>query len=292
MFARCSFEGPALFEAFAEEEEGDGDEQNAHGNGCAERPVVSCAEQTLHNVGDHGAGRSADKKRSEEVTEGKNESESGSGEEAGHGKRKDDTEKCFGGTGAEILRGFDEWARDVFERRVDGEEDERRVDVREDEDDRERAVEEKADRFMRDVKILEKTVEDAVAAKDGFPRIAANEIADPEWNDDELIEEFFACAGMEGEIVRKRIAEEERQKRNGSRDAHGAEKNFRVDGIGEKCSVVGEITLMDNEAVANGPEAVREHERVGEKKEEANPQEWREGDDRFVGAGVHSVLSC
>jgi hypothetical protein len=49
---------------------------------------------------------------------------------------------------------------------------------------------------------------------------------------------------------------------------------------------------MDDEAVVNHPETVGEHECVGQKKKEANPEEWREGDDRFVGAGVHAVFSC
>ena len=49
---------------------------------------------------------------------------------------------------------------------------------------------------MSDVQVLEKAVEDSVAAEDGFPGVAADEIADPQRNDDQLIEQFFAWAGL------------------------------------------------------------------------------------------------
>src|ERR1700738_3608420 len=44
---------------------------------------------------------------------------------------------------------------------------------------------------------------------------------------------------------------------------------------------------MDEETVANEPETVGEHECVGEQEKEADPEQRRDGDYRFVSAGVH-----
>ena len=90
------------------------------------------------------------------------------------------------------MRRFDHWARNVFERSVDRQENERRVDVSQHYDDGERAVEQSADGLVRDVEIFQKSVEDAVAAENRFPGIAAYEIAHPERNYHELIEQLFA----------------------------------------------------------------------------------------------------
>jgi hypothetical protein len=119
----------------------------------------------------------------------------------------------------------------VFKRGVDGEENEWCVDVREHEDYCERAVEKKADRFVSDVRVLKEAVEDAFAAENCFPCVAANEIANPERHDDELIEQFFARARMKREVIGKRIAEKQRTEHHGGGDAHGAEEDFGVQGI-------------------------------------------------------------
>src|SRR6267142_3489551 len=102
----------------------------------------------------------------------------------------------------------------MLERSVDGKKDERRVDVREHENNGEGTVEKKADRFAREVQILEKAVEHAIAAQDGFPSVTANEVADPQRYDHELIQEFLARTSVEGEVVRERIAEEQRAERH------------------------------------------------------------------------------
>ena len=77
------------------------------------------------------------------------------------------------------------------------------------ENDGEGAIEEKANRLLSDVKVLEEAVEDAVRAQDGFPGVTADEIADPEGNDDELIEKIFANAGVKRHVIGEGIAEEE-----------------------------------------------------------------------------------
>src|SRR4029077_11672355 len=105
--------------------------------------------------------------RREEVAEREDKGESGAREQSRHREGKDDAEKRGARVSAEVLRSFDERARDVFERVVDGEEDEGCVNVREHENDGKRTVEEVADRFVSDAEILEKTVEGAVAAENG-----------------------------------------------------------------------------------------------------------------------------
>ena len=107
-----------------------------------------------------------------------------------------------------------EVSRNVFERRVDRKKREWRVDVRQREDDRERAVEQKLDGVMRDVKILQQAVQDAVAAEDGFPGVAANEIAGPQGNDHELIEQVLSFRRVKRKIVRERISEEQSEQRD------------------------------------------------------------------------------
>ncbi len=69
------------------------------------------------------------------------------------------------------------------------------------------AVEKCRDWAVGDVQILQKAVEDTVGAENGFPGIAANEIADPERDDDQLVEEFFARAGVEGQEISERVTE-------------------------------------------------------------------------------------
>lgn len=170
----------------------------------------------------------------------------------------------------------------MLERGIDGKKNERCVDVREHEHDSEGAVEKEADRFVGDVQVLEKAVEHAVAAENRFPGVAADQIADPERDDHELIEEFFARTGVEGEEVRERVAEEERAEGHGSGDACGAQENLEVERIGEKRAIVLQIPVMDERAVADEPETVREHERVRKKEKQTHPEHRRGRDDGFV----------
>jgi len=182
------------------------------------------------------------------------------------------------GAGAEILGGFDERAGNVLEGGVDGEKNERRVNVREHEDDGEGTVEEERDRFVGEMKILEEAVEDAFAAENGFPGVAADEIADPQGNDDKLVEQFLAGAGMKRKVVGERVAEEQGAEGHRCGDAHGAQEDFEIDGLREESFVIVQVPLVDEETVFDGPEAVREHQRVGEQEEEADPEERWERD--------------
>jgi len=159
----------------------------------------------LHDVSDHDAGWAADQERAEEIAKGEHESEGGSREQTWKRKRNNDAEKRGARAGAEIVRRFDKVARDVFERSIERQEDERRVDVREGEDNGEGAVEEEADWLVGDVEILQKAVEDAVGAENGFPGLPADEIADRQRNNDQLVEKFFARTGVKGHVVGERV---------------------------------------------------------------------------------------
>src|SRR6267154_4138150 len=122
----------------------------------------------------------------------------------------------------------------MLKRGVYGKKNEWRVDVREHENNGEWAIEKKVDRFAREVQILEQAVEHAIAAQDCFPGVTANEVADPQRHDHKLIQEFLARTRVEGEVVRERIAEEQRAECHGTSNARGAQKNLKVWGIGEQ----------------------------------------------------------
>jgi hypothetical protein len=159
--------------------------------------------------------------------------------------------------------------------------------VSEHEDDGEGTIEEEADGLAGEMKILEKRVEDTVGTENGLPGIAANEIADPKRDNDELVEKLLAAAGMKGKIVSERIAEKEREKHDAGGDAHGAEKNFKIDGIFEQFGIVLKIPLVNDDALADSPEAVNEHQCVRKQKEQRDPEERRKRNEEFVGLRIH-----
>jgi hypothetical protein len=80
---------------------------------------------------------------------------------------------------------------------------------------------------------------------------------------------------VEGEKVCERIAEEKREEGNGSGDARGAQKNLEVERIGEEYTIILQIPVVNERAVANQPEAVRKHERVRQQKKKTDPEQWR-----------------
>ncbi len=133
---------------------------------------------------------------------------------------------------------FDKIARDMFEGSVERKKDEGRVDVCEHENNGEGTVQEETDGFVGDVKILQEAVEHSFGTEDGLPGIAADEIADPQGNDDELVEKVLANAGVERHEIRDGVAEQQRKQSYSGGDTHGAEKNLRVDGLLKKFGVV------------------------------------------------------
>src|SRR6266403_259856 len=219
-----------------------------------------------------------------EIAEGENEGEGGAGEQARNGKRQDDAQKCLKRSGAEVVRGFDKRTRDVFECRVDGQKNERRVDVREHENDSEWAVEKERDGRMREMQVLQEAIEDAFAAENGFPSVTAHQVTHPQRHDDELVEQLFAGAGMKRQVIGQRVAEQQGAKRHRGGDAYGAQEDSDVNGLGKESHIIVQVPLVDQDSVVDGPETVREHQRVGKQEEQADPEERRERDERFVRA--------
>src|SRR4029077_1630424 len=208
----------------------------------------------------------------EEITERQHERERRAGKQAGNGKRKNDTQERGAAIGAQVLRGFDQRAGNMLQRRIDGKKNKRRIDVRKHQDHGEGTVEKEADRFARDVQILQQAVKHAVAAKNGLPGVAANKIADPQRYDHQLIQKFLARTCVERKIVGKRVAEKEGAKSHRSGDARSAQENLNVKRIAEQRAIVLKIPLMHKRAIANKPETVREHECVRQQKKKADPQ--------------------
>src|SRR5258708_20019496 len=87
--------------------------------------------------------------------------------------------------------------------------------------------------------------------------------------------------------MRERVAEKYRKNCDGGRDAHGAEQDLDIKRIFEEREVVVQIPVMEDDAVADDPEAVQEHEQVGKKQEECYPEDGGERYQEFVGAGIH-----
>lgn len=115
---------------------------------------------------------------------------------------------------------------------------------------------------MRDVQVLQEAIQDSFAAENGLPSVAADEVTDPEGDDDQLVEQFLSGASVEGHVIGKWKGEEKRKKCYRSGDPHGAEQDLRVNRIAEECFVIVERPVVNDEAIADGPETVRKHEGV------------------------------
>ena len=137
--------------------------------------------------------------------------------------------------------------------------------MREHEDYGERTVENGRNRSVRDVQVLKKSVKHAVGAENCFPSVAANQVADPKRNNNELIENFLAWTRVERQEICDWITEKNGEQRNGSGDARGAEEHLKIKRIFEERRVVVEIPPMYDDTVADRPKAVKEHHQVGQK---------------------------
>ena len=96
---------------------------------------------------------------------------------------------------------------------------------------------------------------------------------------------------MKRQVVRERIAEEERAQCNRCGYAHGAQQDSNVHGFRKESGVIVQVPVMDDDAVADCPETVRQHQRIGKQKEQADPEERRQGDQRLISARVHEDVT-
>ena len=108
---------------------------------------------------------------------------------------------------AQVFRGFHQRARDVLEGCVDGQKDERRVNVREHNHDGERAVKKEGHGLMGEMQVFEEAIEHAFAAENGLPSIAAHQVAHPQRHDNQLVEQLFRSTGMKRQVIGQRVAE-------------------------------------------------------------------------------------
>src|SRR6185437_1932160 len=125
----------------------------------------------------------------EEVTQAQHKCESRSRQNSRNGKRKDDSPESLKRRRSQIVRRLYQVAGYVFERRINRQEGERCVDMREGQHHGERAVQQEIEGMTCQVNILQQRVKDAVAAQDGLPGVSSHQIADPERNNHQLIEE-------------------------------------------------------------------------------------------------------
>src|SRR5579862_6304325 len=78
-----------------------------------------------------------------------------------------------------------------------------RVDVSERQHHGERTVEQKFQRMLGEMQILQQSVEHAVASQNRLPGISANQIADAQWNDHQLIEKLFPLSRIKRKVIRQ-----------------------------------------------------------------------------------------
>src|SRR6202035_3418335 len=104
---------------------------------------------------------------------------------------------------------FDQVPRDVLERRIDRQERERRVDVRQRQHDGKWAVQEELNGPVRDVQVLQEGVQHAVAPEDGLPGVPAHQVARAQGNDHELVEQLLPLQRIKRKVVGERVTEQE-----------------------------------------------------------------------------------
>ena len=163
-------------------------------NRRAQRPVVSRAEQADHNVRNHDAARSAQQQRRKKISQAQHERKRRSREHARNRQRKDHLPKCLRRRRSQIMRGLNQIARNMLQRRVNRQKRERRIDMRERQHHRKRTVEQKVERMPGQMHILQQRIQHAVRAKNRLPCIRPHQIADPQRNDHHLIEQVFSLA--------------------------------------------------------------------------------------------------
>ena len=114
-----------------------------NGKRRAERPVIGLAELGLDQRADHRAGRAADQRRRDVVADRRHEDHERGGQHARHGvgqHRRGGS--VVNGLAPRSARRFEQRLRDGFQRHIDRQDGERRVGVRQRDDDRGRRVEE------------------------------------------------------------------------------------------------------------------------------------------------------
>ncbi len=126
------------------------------------------------------------------------------------------------------MRGLDQIARNMFQRRVNRQNRERRIDVRKRQHHGKRTVEKKIERMLGQVHILQQRVEHAIGTENRLPRIRPHQIANPQRNNHHLIQQIFSFAGVERQKIRQRISQQQRKQHHSRRNPHRAQQRLPV----------------------------------------------------------------
>ncbi len=175
----------------------------------------------------------------------------------------------------------------MLQGRVNRQEGEWRIDVRQCEYNRERTVKQEPRRRVRDVQVLQQRVHHSVAAKDGLPRVGAHQVANPKRDDHKLIKQFFALR-IKRNVIRQRIPQQQGQQRNPARDPHRPQQYLGVHRHMHQVLIILQSPVVhDGLPTLHTPEAVAEEQKIGRKQERADPNNRRQSDSRLVGARKH-----
>src|SRR5207244_12450559 len=115
-------------------------------------------------------------------------------------------------------------------------------------------------------------VQHAIAAENRLPCIRAHQVADPQRNDYELIEELLSFSCMEREMVSEWIAEQKRQDHYSCGNPHGTEQGLQVNADAKQLAVIIQSPGVDDRLPRRDrPEAIEEDNGVGDQQENRNP---------------------
>src|SRR4051812_9507933 len=131
------------------------------------------------------------------------------------------------------MRGFDQVARNVLHGRIDRKEGERGIDVGKRKYHSERAVQQELQWMLSQVQVLQRGIKHTVGPEDSFPGVGADKIADPEWDDQKLVEQVLFCASVKAQQVRDRVSQAKRENHDAGGDPGGAQKRLTIDVVSE-----------------------------------------------------------
>src|SRR5439155_25721247 len=123
-----------------------------------------------------------------------------------------------------------------------------------------------------------------------FPRVGANQIAYPKWDDHQLIEKILFHSWSERKVVRERITEQQGKDCHPRGNPHGAKQGLQIHVDAKELTVVVEGPGMnDRLGRRQRPEAVTEQQSIGQQEKQCDPESWRDRDGGSISAGKHLI---
>ena len=179
-----------------------GDEQDHDRQRTSERPVESRSELADNDIRNHDAARSSQEGRSHEIPEAQREGEDAARDDAWNAERQKDSSEGLPWRGTQIEARFGQLLRDLFQRRVNRQSNQRNKDVCQRQTYAELVVEEKGDRLLDQAEILKRGVDNAGAAQNRLPNEGPQQKASEQGNDDQEVEQL-AMTGCDEEARKK-----------------------------------------------------------------------------------------